>query len=60
MEGNSDTETLLACIEVFGLKTGIKKCVGMFAIATGPEEKISLIRDRMGEKPLDMLWVNGK
>jgi len=53
-KGCSDTETLLACIEVWGLKQTIKKCIGMFSIALFDqrERAIYLVRDRMGEKPL--------
>jgi len=52
--GHSDTETLLAGFEAWGIETTLKKTVGMFAIALWDrEEKIlTLARDRMGEKPL--------
>lgn len=52
--GHSDTETLLACIDTWGLRNTLSKCVGMFAIALWDqkEQELTLIRDRYGEKPL--------
>jgi|APSaa5957512535_1039671.scaffolds.fasta_scaffold27084_2 asparagine synthase (glutamine-hydrolysing) len=59
--GHSDTETLLACIDTWGLEKTIKKCSGMFAIVIfdKKENSIYLIRDRMGEKPLYYGVQNG-
>lgn len=53
-QGNSDTETILACIEAYGLKKTLQKLIGMFAIAIWDKFKkeIFLARDRVGEKPL--------
>ena len=52
--GNSDTETLLACVETFGLSKTLKKLEGMFAFCLWDREShsIFLARDRVGEKPL--------
>jgi len=52
--GTSDTETLLAAIDIWGLELTLKKCKGMFAIALWDikSKKLYLARDRMGEKPL--------
>ena len=52
--GSSDTETLLAAIETFGLSETLNKCKGMFAFALWDKENrtLSLVRDRFGEKPL--------
>lgn len=56
--GHSDTETLLAGIEAWGLEATLKKSIGMFAIALWDRETntLTLARDRMGEKPLYYGW----
>jgi asparagine synthase (glutamine-hydrolysing) len=61
-KGHSDTETLLASIECFGLSETLKKSVGMFAFALWDslEDTLYLARDRMGEKPLYYGQVNGQ
>lgn len=60
-KGSSDTETLLACIESWGLNATLKKAVGMFAMALWDCEDrlLYLARDRMGEKPLYYGWQDG-
>ena len=52
--GHSDTETLLASIEIFGLEKTLNQCKGMFAFALWDkkEKTLNLVRDRFGEKPL--------
>jgi len=52
--GHSDTETLLAAIERFGLEDTLKRAVGMFAMAVWDRVSgtLTLVRDRLGEKPL--------
>jgi asparagine synthase (glutamine-hydrolysing) len=52
--GHSDTETLLAAFEAWGIESTLKKTLGMFAISLwdNKEKELTLARDRMGEKPL--------
>lgn len=59
--GSSDTEVLLEAFEAYGVKETITMCKGMFAIALYDKltKKITLFRDRVGEKPLYYGFVNG-
>lgn len=59
--GHSDTETLLAGIEIWGLEETLRHSTGMFAIAVWDRQErvLNLARDRMGEKPLYCGWQRG-
>ncbi len=59
---HSDTETLLSIFEQFGVENSLSILNGMFAIGLFDkiEEKLYLIRDRVGIKPLYWTYQNGE
>ncbi|MFJ9989483.1 asparagine synthase (glutamine-hydrolyzing) [Pseudomonas putida] len=56
--GHSDTETLLAGFDAWGIEETLKQSIGMFAIAVWDTTLgvLVLARDRLGEKPLFYGW----
>lgn len=52
--GHSDTETLLAGFDAWGIKATLQRAGGMFAFGVWDtqERALTLARDRIGEKPL--------
>jgi asparagine synthase (glutamine-hydrolysing) len=60
--GHSDTETLLACVERWGLERTLQEIEGMFAFALWDrvDRTLHVARDRIGEKPIYFGYVGGR
>ncbi len=59
-KGNSDTETLLECLSIWGVDKTLNKIEGMFSFALWERDQkiLRLVRDRLGEKPLYFGFIN--
>lgn len=57
--GRSDTEVLLAGVDAWGLRTVLERANAMFGLALWDraERRLTLARDRLGEKPLYYGWA---
>ena len=61
LRGHSDTEVLLEAISQWGIRYSLRAVVGMFAFALWDrqERRLTLARDRFGEKPLHWSRTGG-
>lgn len=61
-KGRSDTETLVNAIDYWGIEKTLANLEGMFAFALWDKKnkELTLVRDRIGEKPLYYGWNNKK
>ena len=57
----TDSETLLAAIDAWGMADTLPRLQGMFAFVVWDRQRraLTLVRDRVGEKPIYYAWMDG-